>query len=109
MQQLKYFIRNIINSILDQKIHANGMEEKEAMDLMMNEGFQEKGEAIGKWRRARLSSTQLSTYYVGYLGIKDIRKAYEAKYGSADLKTMHDKILSFGSIAPKHVKALMGL
>ncbi len=109
MQQLKYLIRAVINSILDQKIHANGMEEKEALDLMMNEGFQEKGEAIGKWRRARLTSTQLSTYYVGYLGIKDIRKAYEAKFGSADMKTMHDKMLSFGSIAPKHVKALMGL
>ncbi|MEK6570614.1 MAG: DUF885 domain-containing protein, partial [Bacteroidota bacterium] len=73
MQQLKMRLRLIINAIIDQKIHTAGMTEKEAMDLMMNEGFQEEGEAAGKWRRANLSSTQLSTYYVGNLEINDIR------------------------------------
>ena len=84
--------------------------EKEALDLMMNEGFQEDGEAAGKWRRACLSSTQLSTYFVGNVGINEIRKAYESKNGSIqDLKAFHDKMLSFGSPAPKYVKQLMGL
>jgi uncharacterized protein (DUF885 family) len=110
MQQLKMRLRLIINAIIDQKIHTAGMTEKEAMDLMMNEGFQEEGEAAGKWRRANLSSTQLSTYYVGNLEINDIRKAYETKMGGTiDLKVMHDKMLSFGSPAPKYVKELMGL
>ena len=52
MQQLKMRLRLIINAIIDQKIHTAGMTEQEAMDLMMNEGFQEEGEASGKWRRA---------------------------------------------------------
>src|SRR6185436_6941992 len=65
MQQLKMRLRLIINAILDQKIHTAGMSEKEAIDLMMNAGFKEEGEAAGKWRRACLSSTQLSTYFVG--------------------------------------------
>src|SRR5258708_28820467 len=76
-EQLKMRLRLIINAIIDQKIHTAGMTEKEAMDLMMNEGFQEEGEAAGKWRRACLSSTQLSTYFVGNVGINEIRKAYE--------------------------------
>ena len=57
MQQLKMRIRGIINAIIDQKIHTAGMTEQEAMDLMLNEGFQEEAEAAGKWRRACLSST----------------------------------------------------
>jgi uncharacterized protein (DUF885 family) len=110
MQQLKMRLRLIINAILDQKIQIAGMSEKEALDLMMNEGFQEEGEAAGKWRRACLSSTQLSTYYVGNLEINDIRQTYEAKHGPiADFKTFHDKLLSFGSPAPRYVKELMGL
>ncbi|MBX7218370.1 MAG: DUF885 domain-containing protein [Blastocatellia bacterium] len=109
MQQLKMRLRLIINSIIDQKIHTAGMTEKEAMDLMMNQGFQEDGEAAGKWRRACLSSGQLSTYFVGNIEINEIRKAYEAKHGTGDMKKMHDTMMSFGTIAPKYVKELMGL
>ncbi|HEX8140973.1 MAG TPA: DUF885 domain-containing protein [Pyrinomonadaceae bacterium] len=110
MQQLKLYLRAIINAILDQKIHTAGMTEKEAMALMMNEGFQEEGEAAGKWRRAALTSTQLSTYYVGNVEVKEIRRAYEARMGdTVDYKRMHDLMISFGSPAPKYVRELMGL
>lgn len=110
MQQLKMRLRLIINAILDQKIHTQGMTEREAMDLMKNEGYQEEGEAAGKWRRACLSSTQLSTYYVGNIGINDLREAYEKKFGrSSDLKAMHDMLLSFGSPAPRYVRDALGL
>lgn len=117
MQQLKMKLRTIINAIIDQKIHTAGMTEKEAMSLMMNEGFQEEGEAAGKWTRARLTSTQLSTYYVGVLEVNDIRRAFEANIanfrdrarGPVDYKRLHDTMLSFGSPAPKYVREMMGL
>ncbi|MCW5958802.1 MAG: DUF885 domain-containing protein [Pyrinomonadaceae bacterium] len=110
MQQLKMKLRVIINAIIDQKIHTDGMTEKEAVDFMMNEGFQEEGEAAGKWKRAQLSSTQLSTYYVGSVEVNEIRKAYEAKHkGKIDVLKMHDEMLSFGSPAPKYVKEMLGL
>ena len=110
MQQLKMKLRVIINAIIDQKIHTAGMTEKEAIDFMMNEGFQEEGEAAGKWKRAQLSSTQLSTYYVGSVEVNDLRTAYEAKHkGKIDLKTMHDEMLSFGSPPAKYVKEMMNL
>jgi uncharacterized protein (DUF885 family) len=80
------------------------------VDMMMNQGFQEEGEAAGKWRRACLTSTQLSTYYVGNIELNRLRTAYEAKHGATvDLKTMHDAILSFGSPAPKYVREALGL
>jgi uncharacterized protein (DUF885 family) len=110
MQQLKMRLRTIVNAIIDQKIHTAGMTEKEAVDLMMNDGFQEEGEAAGKWRRAQLSSTQLSTYYVGSVEVNDIRRAYEASSkGKVDYKQMHDSMLSFGSPPAKYVRELMGL
>jgi hypothetical protein len=110
LQQLKMRLRLIINAIIDQKIHTGGMSEEEAMALMMNEGLQEEGEAAGKWRRACLTSTQLSTYFAGNIEINDIRDAYREKYGEdADLKTFHDKLLSYGSPPPKYVRDLMGL
>jgi len=110
MQQLKMRLRLIINAIIDQKIHMGDMTEQEAVDMMLNLGYQEEGEAAGKWRRACLTSTQLSTYYVGNVEINSIRADYEAKMGDDfDLKEFHDRLLAFGSPAPKHVRVLLGL
>jgi hypothetical protein len=110
LQQQKMRLRMIINAILDEEIHAHGMTEEEAVALMVNEGFQEEGEAAGKWRRACLTSTQLSTYYVGNVELNEIRRDYERKMGdTVTLLEMHDKMLSFGSPPPKYVRELMGL
>lgn len=110
MQQLKMKLRLIINAMLDQRVHAGQMSEREAMELMMREGFQEEGEAAGKWRRAQLSSSQLSTYYVGSLEVGDIRRDYQKKMGDKfDMKKAHDTMLSFGSPSAKYVRELMGL
>ena len=100
----------MINAIIDQKIHCEGMTEAEAVAKMMDEGFQEEAEAVGKWTRACLSSTQLSTYYVGNLELNAIRKAAEVRDGARfDLKAFHDRLLSYGSPAPKYARELMGL
>ncbi len=48
------------------------MNEQQAMELMVGGGFQEEDEARAKWLRARISSTQLSTYYVGSLEMWDL-------------------------------------
>jgi uncharacterized protein (DUF885 family) len=110
MQQLKMLTRAILNTILDQKIHAGSMTEQEAMRLMLDDGFQEDGEAAGKWRRATLTSAQLSTYFAGATEINDIRTAYEGKHGPIrDWQAFHDEVLSHGSPPAKYVKYLMGL
>jgi uncharacterized protein (DUF885 family) len=61
----KYYLRAAINAIIDGRIHTAGMTEDEAVALMVDGGFQEEAEARNKYKRARLSSTQLSTYFVG--------------------------------------------
>ena len=110
MQQLKMRLRAIANAILDQSIHAGNMDEKEAMDLMMNEAFQQEGEAVAKWKRARLTSAQLSTYFVGATEHLDLRAADQKKLGKDfDLKKYNDQVISYGSPPVKYVRELMGL
>lgn len=109
LQQLKMRLRLIINAIIDQKIHTAGMTEAEAMNLMMNSGFQEEGEAAGKWRRACLTSAQLSTYFVGNAELNDLVQDYQAKHPGTSLQALHDLMLSFGSPAPRYLRQAMGL
>src|SRR6184192_2652221 len=110
MQQLKMRLRVICNAILDQGIHVNNMSEKEAMDLMMKEGFQQEGEAVAKWKRARLSSAQLSTYFVGVAEHLDLRDRAKARDGTAfNLKNYNNTVISVGSPPVKYVRELMGL
>jgi uncharacterized protein (DUF885 family) len=110
MQQLKMRLRAIANSILDQGIHAGNMTEQQAMDLMTKETFQEQGEATLKWKRARLTSSQLSTYFVGVSEHLDLRAAAQQKLGKDfDLKKYNDQVISYGSPPVKYVRELMGL
>jgi uncharacterized protein (DUF885 family) len=110
MQQLKMRLRVICNAILDQSIHTANMTEQQALDLMMKEGFQQEGEAVAKWKRARLSSTQLSTYFIGVTEHLELRERAKAKAGASfDLKKYNDTVLSFGSPPAKYVRELMGL
>ena len=64
----KFYLRSITNALMDIRIHAGAMDEAEAMELMVEGGFQEEGEATNKWDRARLSSTQLCEYFLGSIG-----------------------------------------
>ena len=110
MQQLKMRLRVIVNAMIDQKIHAGKMTEKEAIDLMENEGFQQEGEAVAKWKRARISSAQLSTYFVGVSEWLDLRTRAQAKAGKEfNAKKFNDEALSYGSPPVKYIRELMGL
>ncbi|MFO7655232.1 MAG: DUF885 family protein, partial [Candidatus Krumholzibacteriia bacterium] len=110
LNQDKMRLRTIANAILDNRIHTAGMTEDEAMRLMMEGTFQQEGEAAGKWRRACLTSTQLSTYYVGNLEVNAIRRDWEERAGRKYRHlAFHDELLSHGSPPPRLLRELMGL
>ena len=108
LTNLKMRLRSVTNAILDQGVHVENWDEATAMKFMTGEAFQEEREAAGKWTRARLSSGQLSTYFVGWGEHHALRKEAEAKWG-ADfaLKKYHDTVLSHGSPPARFVRALM--
>jgi uncharacterized protein (DUF885 family) len=107
MQQLKMQLRTIINAILDARIHGHGMTEAEAMALMTGRGYQEEGEAAGKWRRAQLTSAQLSTYYVGYCEISDLADDLRAAEPGLTDQQVHDRMLAHGSPPVRLLRTLI--
>jgi len=97
-------LRMTINAILDQAVHCDGMTEGEAMALMQQRGFQEEGEAAGKWRRTLLTSTQLSTYFVGY---QEVSALAAQRPAGVTLRAWHDRMLAHGSPSPRHLRTLL--
>ncbi|MGN9807999.1 DUF885 domain-containing protein [Micromonospora sp. BQ11] len=106
MQQLKMQLRMTINALLDQLVHCEGMTEADAMALMTGRGFQEEGEAAGKWRRALLTSTQLSTYFVGWSEMADIARA---RPDGVSVRDWHDAMLAHDCPPPRHLRTLLGV
>jgi len=106
LQQLKMQLRMSLNAVIDQLVHCEDLQESEAMAMMTGRGFQEEGEAAGKWRRALLTSTQLSTYFVGYTEVAAIAAA--RPFGATP-KAWHDAMLSHGSPPPRHLRSLLGV
>jgi hypothetical protein len=109
LQQLKMQARATINAILDVGVHAQGMDESEAMWLMCEVGFQEEGEAVGKWRRALLTATQLPTYFVGYRAVSQIVEDLQVLHAEWPIRDIHDLMLAQGSPAPRHLRTLLGI
>ena len=109
MQQLKMQLRMIINAILDVRYHMGDLDEAQAMALMVDRGFQEEGEAAGKWRRVQLTAAQLSTYYVGYCEVRDLLRELRDARPEWTQRRRHDTVLGFGSPPVRHLRALLGL
>ncbi len=109
LQQLKMQLRSTINTILDIGVHAHGMSESEAMWLMREVGFQEEGEAVGKWRRALLTAGQLPTYYAGYRAVSGIVSDLRVMHSEWSDRQIHDLVLGQGSPAPRHLRTLLGI
>ncbi|WP_434042328.1 MULTISPECIES: DUF885 domain-containing protein [Sorangium] len=106
LQRQKMVLRLAVNALLDNGVHAGAMDEKEALALMTKEAFQEEGEAVGKWRRARLTSAQLTTYYHGFTEMMRLRAEHQGKPGFTE-RAYHDRLLSYGSPSVRHLKALL--
>ncbi|NLT57009.1 MAG: DUF885 domain-containing protein [Actinomycetales bacterium] len=109
MHRLKTLLRTTINAILDVRIHSRGMTEAEAMSLLLGRGHQEEGEAVGKVRRALLTSAQLTTYHVGWHEVSDVVRRLRASRPGATDRELHDAVLANGSPSPRHLRRLLGL
>jgi uncharacterized protein (DUF885 family) len=104
----KWHLRSVCNTILDYSVHALDMEKEEAMKLLTEEAFQQKTEAEGKWRRVSLTQVQLCSYFTGFTEIYNLREDMKHKMGDQfDLKTFHEKFLSYGSAPVKYIRELM--
>jgi len=99
MTMRKLRLRLLANTILDIKMQTMNMTDEQAMDLMTKDAFQTQAEADGKLLRAKLSSTQLPTYYVGLREWLALRQEYQARAGKDfDMLKFHDLVLDQGAL-----------
>jgi uncharacterized protein (DUF885 family) len=114
----KFYLRSITNALIDIAIHTAAMTREEAIELMVDGGFQEEAAARSKYDRARLSSTQLSTYFVGSLAFWDLelevrrrRAAVAGGPGAADASAEPRIVGGFGEtpgfIYREHLEACL--
>jgi uncharacterized protein (DUF885 family) len=104
----KWNLRTTCNTILDYGVHVNNLSKEDALNLLINEAFQQKAEAEGKWKRVSVTQVQLCSYFTGYTEIYDFREELKKKMGDKfNLKQFHEKFLSYGSAPVKYIKMLM--
>jgi uncharacterized protein (DUF885 family) len=105
---LKQKLRGLANTILDVRLQTMGMTDQQALDLMINDTFQEREEATAKLQRAQLSSCQLPTYYAGLRGWLQAREQYKQSKGSAfTLRDFHDRALKESGVPLPELEKLL--
>jgi uncharacterized protein (DUF885 family) len=108
LNQLKFYLRAVINAILDHKMHCDNMSDEEAKRFLIERGFQSEGEAIGKIQRAKLSSCQLSTYFVGRMAFYRLRQKVQRELGDKfELARYHEALLDHGTLPVKYLPELV--
>jgi uncharacterized protein (DUF885 family) len=104
----KIWMRAVVNTILDIRMQTMNMTDQEALDLMEKYAFQTQAEAEGKLVRAKLSSTQLPTYYLGARQWWELRHKYEAAKGNKfTLEEFHDRALDQGPLPIEFLEKIL--
>ncbi len=104
----KWNLRTTCNTILDYSVHVKEMSKEDALHLLVNEAFQQKAEAEGKWKRVSVTQVQLCSYFTGYSEIYDFREELKQQQReNFNLKAFHEKFLSYGSAPVMYIRNLM--
>jgi uncharacterized protein (DUF885 family) len=108
LSQLKFFLRAVANTILDHKMHCSDWSDEEALDFLVTRCFQSDGEARLKIIRAKQSSCQLSTYFVGRMAFYRLRQQVQREMGERfDLARFHEAVLEPGAVPVKYLPELV--
>jgi len=108
LNQLKFYLRAVANTILDHKMHCTDMTDEQALRFLVDEAYQSAGEAKLKIVRAKQSSVQLSTYFTGRMAHYRLRQEIQREQGEKfDLGRFHEAVLDHGSVPVKFLPQLV--
>jgi uncharacterized protein (DUF885 family) len=108
LMQLKFYLRAVGNAILDHKMHCLNMSDDQAFHFLTKDAFQSEEEARQKIVRAKQTSVQLSTYFVGRMAMQRLRDAMQTKLGKEfQLGSYHEAVLEQGSVPVKYLPELL--
>ncbi|HZZ77164.1 MAG TPA: DUF885 domain-containing protein [Gemmataceae bacterium] len=104
LHQLKWYMRAVCNTILDYKMHCTDISDEDAIRFLILRAFQSEAEAILKILRAKQSSCQLSTYFVGRMAFQRLRRSVQNELGERfELGRFHEAALAHGSLPVKYL------
>ena len=108
LMQLKFYLRAVGNAILDHRMHAGDMTDEEAFQFLTRDAFQSEEEARQKIVRAKQTSVQLSTYFVGRMAMQRLRDQTQREQGASfNLQKYHEAVLNQGSVPTKYLPELV--
>ncbi len=108
LNQLKFYLRAVANAILDHRMHCTEITDDEALRFLVNDAYQSEGEARLKIVRAKQSSVQLSTYFVGRMAHYRLRQEIQRELGDTfELGRFHEAVLAHGSVPVKLLPPLV--
>jgi uncharacterized protein (DUF885 family) len=108
LNQLKWYLRSVANAILDHKMHCTNMSDEEGVAFLTQRAFQSEGEAVAKIVRAKQSSCQLSTYFVGRMAFYRLRQQIQHEMGDKfQLGRYHEAVLDHGTLPVKYLPELV--
>jgi uncharacterized protein (DUF885 family) len=108
LTQLKFYLRAVANALLDHRMHCTGLTDEEALDFLIRRAFQSEGEARLKIIRAKQTSCQLSTYFVGRTAMYRLRQQSQRELGDAfRLDRYHEAVLNLGAVPVKYLPQLI--
>jgi uncharacterized protein (DUF885 family) len=108
LMQLKFYLRAVGNALLDHRMHCTNLGDDEALKFLTEDAFQSEGEARLKVIRAKQSSVQLSTYFVGRMAHYRLRQQVQRELGDRfELGRFHEAVLDHGSVPVKYLPELV--
>jgi uncharacterized protein (DUF885 family) len=105
LAHLKKQLENIARTIVDIKVHTQGMPRDEVLRFVKDDALQGEQLAANMWMRSITSPVQLTTYYLGYREVRgvydDARKRLGARF---DLHAFMDGMMRLGPVAARHYR-----
>ncbi len=108
LSQLKWYLRTVANAILDYRMHCTNMTDRAALRFLIQRAYQSEAEAVLKIIRAKQSSCQLSTYFVGRMAFVRLRRRLQNELSKDfQLGRYHEAVLAHGTLPVKYLPELV--
>lgn len=108
LAHLKKQLENIARTIVDVRVHTDGMEREEVLRFVREEALQDDQFARNMWTRSITSAPQLTSYWLGYEQVMGLYEDVREERGEDFvLRELMDGMMSMGPVPVRHYREAM--
>lgn len=105
LAHLKKQLENIARTIVDIRVHTQGMSREEVLRLVREEALQDEQFAENMWWRALTSAPQLTSYHLGYRQVHDLYEEVRTLRGEEfRLQEFMDGMMTLGPVPVRYYR-----